>query len=551
MLRGKDTKFLFQHVFIDGDLAQAEIRVFASLSGDTALKKLIEDGVDIHAYFANIIYKHHLPLEELKRFKDKDNNPVMYAQRSRTKNMVFGTLYGQNAKGAEYTLGIPEAEAQHIIDTFFDLCPQGKLWIDKMHILAQRDGLVRTPLGVIRHLPILQQATTDENRALKAEALRISVNCVDYETEALTRRGWVNGHDLDMSDELLTKNPDTGCLEWQPPQAINHYPDYAGPLWHINSKTFSAVVTPNHRWLVRNHGRRNGSGNPLGRDECKTTEALSLTGRDAIHRTGDYQKDTSSYSDTFVKLAGWFLTDGYVRVDTRSPGFRGVGLCQSQRANPQKVAMIDAILDELGAPVSRRITPRTECVYWNFAGELGGKLRTLFPNRVLTLEFLQDISSDQCKLLLETMMLGDGTEDKKTGKRTFACSNQAKADIFQVLCLLCGVATTAHIRDHSCYTPISEKLLNIPKGKTHHIVTLLSRDRAQVLRKQVEVVEEQRGVWCPTVPNSFFFVRRDGKVYCTGNSPIQTHAADYCAISLLETCNTLDKLKIWYEPRLS
>jgi len=171
----EDTTIGDRHVFVDGDLSQAELRVFASLSNDKQLAKMFEDGIDIHAYFANIVYHHNLDISELGQFK---KDPVMKEQRSRTKSMVFGTLYGQNAKGAERSFGMPEAEAQEIINVFYRLCPDGEAWIKGQHAFAQKYGYVKTPLGVIRHLPILLQKETPENRYLRAEALRISVNTV-------------------------------------------------------------------------------------------------------------------------------------------------------------------------------------------------------------------------------------------------------------------------------------------------------------------------------------------------------------------------------------
>lgn len=159
------------HVFVDGDLSQAEIRVFAGLSQDEVLLKMLREGIDIHSYFANIIYHHNLPISELWRFKE---DPELKAQRSRTKNMVFGTLYGQNEYGAEKTLNIPKEEAKRIIDTFFSLCPKGKEWIEDTKRFARQHGYVKTPLGVYRHLKVLLDP--HQEPSVIAEAERIAVN---------------------------------------------------------------------------------------------------------------------------------------------------------------------------------------------------------------------------------------------------------------------------------------------------------------------------------------------------------------------------------------
>ena len=88
--------------------------------------------------------------------------------------LTGNTLYGQNEYGAEKTLGIPKEEAKKIIDTFFSLCPKGKMWIEEQKNYARKHGYVKTPLGVYRHLPELLDPGQDP--MVVAEAERVAVN---------------------------------------------------------------------------------------------------------------------------------------------------------------------------------------------------------------------------------------------------------------------------------------------------------------------------------------------------------------------------------------
>lgn len=162
-------------VFIDADLAQAEVRMLASLSDDNSLKELIESGVDLHAFFANRIYHKDNLIEDLKLFK---TDPELKNQRSRTKNMLFGTLYGQTPEGAEKKLGIPLEEGKRIINEIFSICPKAREWMDEVYKFATENGYVATPWGVRRRLPVLLQKETNENRNDKCRALRQSVNTI-------------------------------------------------------------------------------------------------------------------------------------------------------------------------------------------------------------------------------------------------------------------------------------------------------------------------------------------------------------------------------------
>jgi len=105
-------------------------------------------------------------------------------------------------------------------------------------------------------------------------------NCVDYETEALTQRGWVRGDDLRLDDFVLTKNAETGELEWQQPDAVFHYPDYDGPLVEFVGEGFSAVTTPEHRWLVTDE---DGTVRCVVSADLRPTQTLHLPGNGLPH----------------------------------------------------------------------------------------------------------------------------------------------------------------------------------------------------------------------------------------------------------------------------
>ena len=56
--------------------------------------------------------------------------------------------------------------------------------------------------------------TLKENTKKIEDATRQCVNCVDNETEILTKEGWKNQADLLLTDEVLTMNPETCLMEW-------------------------------------------------------------------------------------------------------------------------------------------------------------------------------------------------------------------------------------------------------------------------------------------------------------------------------------------------
>ena len=87
-------------------------------------------------------------------------------------------------------------------------------------------------------------------------------------------------------------------------------------------------------------------------------------------------------------------------------------------------------------------------------------------------------------------------------------------------------------RDMRRYTPRSEKMQNVPKMTGIWLINILRRDKVQVVGHQSRSFTAKVPMWCPVVPNTFFVARRDGKVFITGNTPIQGTAGDFVTASL-------------------
>lgn len=340
-------------------------------------------------------------------------------------------------------------------------------------------------------------------------------NCVDYETEALTQRGWLKGSEITLEDYILTKNSETNELEWQQPTAINQFPDYEGPLVEFNSRSFSAVTTPNHRWLV--------TKNKTEKNACVTSGTISVHGDDRIHRTGIWnKKDNETISDDFLSLLGWIVTDGSFETE----GTR-IRIYQTKTHN---VSKIDSLFYRLNINVKRR-TREFNNVVWGFTGDLAAAFRKIAPDRIISFDFISTLSKRQARLLLETMIDGDGNHADK-GQIHFYVRDEKRVAVFQFLCIIAGFSTAARWRDMSNYSYKSEKMPNVPKMNGCWIISVLRRDKVQIVKKQVRRFEEKKGVWCPSVPNTYFVARRRGTTYITGNTLFQGGVADFAKEAL-------------------
>jgi DNA polymerase-1 len=190
-------------LLLDADYSQIELRVVAALADDPVLLGAFEKGEDIHRRTAAEVYG--IPLEE-----------VTSDQRSASKAVNFGLLYGQGAFALAASLGISQKEAKAFIERYFERMPKVAAWIEATKDKALAEGLVRTHWGRIRRIAELES----QNQGLRAGGLREAVNTVVQGTAAdLMRRAMVRLHRrlkeerlrsrllLQVHDELLLEAP--------------------------------------------------------------------------------------------------------------------------------------------------------------------------------------------------------------------------------------------------------------------------------------------------------------------------------------------------------
>ncbi len=191
------------HRLLSADYSQIELRILAHLTGDGNLIEAFERGEDIHAATAARI--HGVAVED-----------VTAEMRYGAKAVNFGIVYGQGPYNLARQLGIERREAKRIIDTYFEMYPGVRAWIERVHEQARKDGYVTTMFGRRRKLPEI--SSTD--RVARANAERIAQNTpiqgtaadiiklamIDLHGEML-RRGLRSRMVLQVHDELVFEVP--------------------------------------------------------------------------------------------------------------------------------------------------------------------------------------------------------------------------------------------------------------------------------------------------------------------------------------------------------
>ena len=147
------------NVLVSADYSQIELRVLAHLSEDEALVAAFNEGRDIHAVTASVVF--NIPLEE-----------VTPDQRRAAKVANFGVLYGLSASGLQRDLRMPLDEAKQFIANYFGRFASVRTYLETIKSEAYRTGYVETVLGRRRYLQDLRAA----NPMLRSAAERMAIN---------------------------------------------------------------------------------------------------------------------------------------------------------------------------------------------------------------------------------------------------------------------------------------------------------------------------------------------------------------------------------------
>jgi DNA polymerase I len=126
-------------IMLSADYSQIELRIAAALSGEVAMIKAFEEGMDIHSATAMGLFG-----------VGKDG--VTPDMRRHAKTVNFGILYGISAFGLSERSGLSRSEAAELITGYFTQYSNLKSWQEKTIAFAQENGYVETAAGRRRYI---------------------------------------------------------------------------------------------------------------------------------------------------------------------------------------------------------------------------------------------------------------------------------------------------------------------------------------------------------------------------------------------------------------
>ena len=196
------------HVIIDADYSQIELRLLADISGDETMISAFIDGEDIHTSTASKVF-------------GVSSEEVTPELRKRAKAVNFGIVYGIGDYSLSEDLGISRAQAKQYIESYLEGFPKVCAYLENIKAQARKDGYVSTLFGRRRYIPELSAS----NKNLQHFGERVAMNSPIQGTAAdVIKIAMINVHRklkeagidarliLQVHDELLVE-AHKSCVE--------------------------------------------------------------------------------------------------------------------------------------------------------------------------------------------------------------------------------------------------------------------------------------------------------------------------------------------------
>jgi DNA polymerase-1 len=191
------------YVLLTADYSQIELRILASITGESSLVEAFKRKDDIHTITASSLFG--VPAEHVT----KD-------QRRLAKTVVYAVLYGQSAFGLAQVTGMTNAEAAEFIKRYHETFPSIKVYVEKTLHQARTQGYVNTIYGRKRFIPEMHSLSHVERQALEREAINMPIQGSNADLikiamlrlqQALQDRHMCTRMILQVHDELIFEVP--------------------------------------------------------------------------------------------------------------------------------------------------------------------------------------------------------------------------------------------------------------------------------------------------------------------------------------------------------
>ncbi len=344
--------------------------------------------------------------------------------------------------------------------------------------------------------------------------------CYSEDTQTLTENGWKYYWEITHGEKIATFNPKNDQIEFYKPIGGLHLYDYNGDMISFKSERQDILVTPNHKMWVHNaSGWKKRDARDLinlkkvefrahgnyDHEELKYLE-LEPVEYPLCHNQPQIQIQTIEM-DTWLEFLGYYIAEG---TKSHTSSRYHIALVQRKGDSADKIQKcLDKLPFKFGSYTDREIYIRwqKDNKQLHKALEQTGRDHT---SKQIPHWILKNCSKRQLQILFDSLMLGDGTVDKRPNRTNmeYVTTSSQLADDMQELAIKLGF-----------FARIKKQL---DKRENRNVVYRIRISKPSQLH--IEQISKQRyngKVYCFGVPNHLFITRRNGQPTIQGNTAVE------------------------------
>jgi len=378
-------------------------------------------------------------------------------------------------------------------------------------------------------------------------------SCYSDDTDVLTDKGWIHFTELTTKHKVATLMEDRQTMQYTTPLEVMEY-DFDGNMYLIQSNQVDLLVTPNHRMYV---GNRDGN-----RFDFKLAEELygkrvtykknieaylppteghpaelsyvhAVTGEEMKEPQGFILQAVNEQDPLVIPMNDWLTLFGIWIAEGCM--LRSWGVSFATHKQRVKDAM-EPICVRNGFEIRKHKDDVSDTVRnaWcltdkrliNYIKPLSvGAIHKSLP------AWVWHLTSEQCRMLIHGMMLGDG-HTMENGTRRYDTSSQQLTNDFQRLCLHAGYSTNIAVKygaGHEATIVNGDRKGEVIRSTVDaYRLTIIEKQNTPKVNKNIKPNGEDRHdswvpykgkVYCCRVEGpGAVYVRRNGIPVWSGNS---------------------------------
>ena len=365
-------------------------------------------------------------------------------------------------------------------------------------------------------------------RQLRIPEVGDKMACFTENTSVLTTNGWKSIKDVSVNDSVATlKNRE---IVYEKPSSVFEY-DYEGQMYNLVSQQLDMTVTPNHKLYVkkRNHSEfdlyradkifgKRVSHKKNGEWNVSNQEVFTLGNHNEFPEVSYLLKD-------WCYFLGIWYAEGWATFKSKTKTTGVVSISVNKKRVLTKLTEVLQNMNIIFTYNEReeKIHIYNQQLFQHFKPQSVGA-----PHKTLP-DYVWDFSKEECRYLLEGLLLGDGSKCKNSISWSYWTSSKKLAEDVQRLALHCGWSANMILPEGrkagNTNTMLDGRIITT-NFDNYRVAIITTKNEPTVNHGHIHRQKIQKEEWidfkgkvyCIEVSSHVFYVKQNGKPYWSGNS---------------------------------